>query len=808
MKFRLKIATLGSLAIISLTYLFCAYLLPIPKAIDFSTTHTTKIYDRNGVLLYEILQEDRGKKSLVHYDQLPPQLINAFLAAEDKDFFSHGGINYLSTLRALYQNVSQQRIVSGGSTLTQQLARNVLGNQHERTLLNKVIESAYALRFEHVYTKESILEQYLNTIYFGNLSYGIESAARDYFGTHTQDLDLAQIALLAGLPQAPSFYNPFINLDAAKKRQQYVLNQMVALGVISQNEADEAYEEKLVFRPNIHDIKAPHFVQFIINDLEQRFGPEQVYSGGLSVYTTLDYYTQEQIHYFIDTQLADLEDKHVSNAAVLVVDLTTNSIVNWIGSAYYFDESIDGAVDMTHALRQPGSALKPFTYLLALMKGKTLASTISDVHTQFNTDSGPYTPRNYDLQYHGMVRAREALASSFNIPAVKMLDFVGVNEFISFLHTLGLQTIDAGAAHYGLSLTLGGAEVRMIDLTQAYSILAQGGMSYPLSYYSRITDSQGAVLYSQPDVLVGTQVLGSHGTEYAALITDALSDPTARYPGFGEGSYLELSFPAAVKTGTTRNFRDNWTFGYSPRLLTAVWVGNADASPMENVSGVDGAGPIWNATMEYLHEHLQKNNFSLPETLIERDICRVSGMLPTDYCPDIIREKFIAGTEPTQHDTVYQNIAIDSRDGSLWRDGCPERYKKEQIFQVFPAELHEWALEHSILLPPKKVCKEANSLKKEIQLSFQPTISNPQPHDSYKLESTIPNSSQRIPFRITTPYTVDSVCWYVDNKLIECVADAPYSARWVPIRGIHTLVAEVIVGDSHTKTDTVSFEIQ
>ena len=795
------------------SYLYVIFLLPIPENAIFSSNQGTKIFDRNNVLLYEILQEDSGKKSNIKYNDLPEKVVWAFLSSEDKEFFSHSGVNIKSLGRAIFQNVQEKRIVSGGSTITQQLARNVLGTQNERTFINKVKETAYALRFEHVYNKEIIFEKYLNTIYFGNLSYGIESAARDYFGKHVKDLDLAEIALLAGLPQSPNNYNPFYNYDLAKKRQKYVLDQMLRAEYIGDDEYKEAIEEKLVFRVNKHHIKAPHFVHFVINDLEEKYGPELVYKGGLNVVTTLDYYKQLQIEDIVKIHIDDLQDKNVTNAALISLDLNNNTVLAWIGSKDYFDESIEGANDITHALRQPGSALKPFTYLLALMNGQTLATTVADIHTQFRTSEGPYTPRNYDLQYHGLVRLREALACSFNIPAVKTLDFVGVTNFMSFLKKIGISTIDQGEEHYGLSLTLGGGEVRLIDMLGAYSVIANDGVKKPINYINKVTDSERKVLFEMEES-PGVQVLGEQGALYSFLIKSVLSDNNARLRGFGEDSVLRLDRPAAVKTGTTRNFRDNWTVGFTPQILTAVWVGNADASPMHSISGVDGAGPIWNASMEFLHKNLDKETFDQPDGIIKKDICTASGLLTTENCKDTMVEYFIRGTEPTEKDNIFKKIAIDSEGGKIWTEGCDPVTRIFKVYEVYPPELKEWALEQGITPPPTEDClgqriveKNANQVKNDSPQALQ--IVNPVNKDSYRLDPTIPDVHESIPFRITYTDDVVEACYYLDNKKIDCATEIPHSIRWVPVKGEYTLYARLrLSSDKTVQTENVVFDVK
>lgn len=805
--------------LVVLAYTFCSYFLPIPEKIRFSSSETTRIYDRNHILLYEILLDESGKKNLLSINDLPKNVINAFLAAEDKNFYHHGGIDPMGTIRALWQNYQANEIVSGGSSITQQLARNILGTEKERSLKNKIIESAYSIRFEHVYDKREILEKYLNSIYFGNLSYGLESAARDYFGKHVSQLDLAETALLAGIPKAPSYYNPFHNLDGAKKRQKYVLEQMVKENFITAEEADLAFNEKLEFRVNKYEIRAPHFVHFVIDELEKKYGADAVHTAGWSVTTTLDINKQEAIEKIIQQKLEYLQNMNVSNGAVLAVDLSTNSILAYVGSQNYFNKSIDGAIDMIQALRQPGSALKPFTYLLALINGQTLATIYNDIHTQFPTAEGPYTPKNYDLQYHGAVSVRKALANSYNIPAVKALNTVGVSSFIGFLNSLGINSLDAGASHYGLAITLGGAEVKMFELAGAYNVLARQGDLLEFEYLENITDSRGKVIFKRNE-REGKNILGVSGKQYAFLINSVLSDNAARLPAFGFANMLELSHPAVAKTGTTRNFKDNWTFGFSPQILTAVWVGNADASPMRNISGIDGAGPIWNETMEFLHRNLPVQNFVRPDGLINKEICAESGLLSTENCPNTVSEYFIRGTEPQKKDNIFEKKKVIMHNDGQWRnwlEGC-EGEVKEKVFANYPAELKQWAFESGITQPPTEDCRglkaaavfSGNYPNMDINdNSSSDQIANPTNGDSYFLDTIIPDNFETIPLRINLVNNPEKVCYTIDNENVGCASEMPFEYLWMPTRGQHSLFARIFLSsEKYVQTDKVQFTVK
>ena len=780
-------------------YLYIAFLIPIPAIFDAVDYPTTKIYDRDGQLLYEVLQPDFGKRTIIPIAQFPDSFINATLAAEDINFYSHPGVDFWAIGRAIFFNVREQRIVSGASTITQQLVRNVIGSGEARDIYDKALEAIYAVRITNEYSKDKILELYLNRIYYGNMSYGAQSAARDYFGKNINDLDLAESSFIAGLPQSPSRYNPFVSFENAKNRQKYVLEQMAKNNFISEAEAEAAYDEPIYLRPNKHLMHAPHFVLYVLNELDEKYGSETVRKEGLQVYTTLDLNLQIEAERIIERRITDLEQNNVNNGALVAANVDSGQILAWVGSADYFDEEIDGAVDIVTSLRQPGSSIKPLTYLLAFEKGYTPATVIFDVPTQFETETGPYSPKNYDLDYHGPVRARTALASSFNIPAVKTLEYVGVNDFIAFLRKLGIDTMNQPASHYGLALTLGGGEVRMIDMLRAYMVLANTGDRFDYSTILEIEDASGKDIYRRPSP-TKQYVLGLNGRAHAYQIIDILSDRFARIPGFGEGGVLEVPFPAAVKTGTTRNFRDNWTIGFSPKLLTAVWVGNADAGPMENISGIDGAAPIWSDFTRAYHEQTPAGDFIKPDNLKEVEICEISGMLPTALCEDRIYEYFVKGSKPKETDNYYQLFKINKQTGRIVPSQCVSNYLphevEEKVLVAYPAELQKWAEQKGLALPQYEPCALSNDNPVNYTNGYTPDnansflIESPANNDEYQLQPELPISAQKIPFRVVTPVNTLKVNYMIDDKVAGTVMEKPYTYLWMPEKGDHVLKAE------------------
>jgi penicillin-binding protein 1C len=845
-------------------YLYIAYLLPIPdRFVDRANLPATKIFDRNGILLYEVLKPETGKKTMVPLREIPEKFIQATLAAEDSNFYSHPGVDFWAIGRAVLFNIREQRIVSGGSTITQQLVRNLIGAgtnagtgaaaQESRGLADKIMEAFYAVRISHMYSKDRVLEMYLNRIYYGNMSYGAQSAALDYFGRNLSDLDLAQSALLAGLPQSPSTYNPYLNFDKAKQRQKYVLDQMVKNAYITREDADSAYAEPISLRGNRHPMKAPHFVRQVMNEIESIYGEDALIYGGLSITTTLDYNLQLKAEQVVKKQVDFLARNNVTNGALVSLDPKTGQVLAWVGSADYFNDEIDGSVDIITSLRQPGSSIKPLNYLLAFEKGWTPATVIYDIPTQFNTDTGPYSPKNYDLEYHGPVRVRTALASSYNIPAVKTLEFNGVENFIAFLGRLGIGTLDKPAGFYGLALTLGGGEVRVIDMADAFNVIANYGMKKPHSMILEVKQggNDGRTSGKPGAAEVGRTlftwrppreefVLGPKGKEHAYQIIDILKDPSARIPGFGEGSVLEISRPAAVKTGTTRNFRDNWTIGFTPDLLTAVWVGNANASPMENVSGVDGAAPIWADFMEAALEGRPKTEFAIPEGLKEIEICALSGKLATPLCPDRAFEIFAEGEEPKQPDDYYKMFNINVKTGKIVRaerlqsGSVPTPSVSQKVLIDYPRELQKWAAGKGLALPEFEPCAVAQTTGGAYPEEYPSgyandqsdslSIDSPANNDEYLIDNSIPLKDQKIPFRVTVPDGTVSVAYYIGPEIAETATAAPdstfevastsnvekppFTYLWVPIKGRHSLRATATLADGKTSFATVNFTIK
>ncbi|MFB0545558.1 MAG: transglycosylase domain-containing protein, partial [Anaerolineae bacterium] len=691
--------------LVLLFYASIALRLPAPDELRgrAAAFKSAKVYDRQGGLLYEVVDPQGGRRTVVHLDQISPYLRQATIATEDRNFYRHPGVDPLSIVRAIWQNISQGEIVSGASTIPQQLARTVLLSPEERaqrTLARKIKEAILAAEISRRYPKDTILEIYLNEIYYGNLAYGIEAAAQTYFGKRAIDLTLVESALLAGLPQSPALYDPFTDPEAAKSRQAIVLNLMVEEGYITPVRAQAARAEELHYIPQRADMRAPHFVTYVRQLLERKYGTDVLYRSGLQIRTTLDPTMQAIAERVAREGVAALAGKHVTNTALVAMRPDTGEILAMLGSVDFFDPTIDGQVNVALRLRQPGSSIKPITYVTAFEKGWTPASLIIDIETEFPDGANPpYRPLNYDRRFHGPVLLRTALGSSYNVPAVKTLQFVGLPAMLEMAHRLGIRSLNR--PDYGLSLTLGGGDVILLEMTSAYAVFANGGLRVPPVAVLRIEDGRGHVIeeYRRPQ---GQQLILP---QHAYLITHILADNEARTPAFGPNSVLRLSRPAAVKTGTTDDWRDSWTIGYTPDLVAGVWVGNSDNTPMEHISGARGAGPIWHNFMEEAIRGDPPRDFPRPGGIETIEICADSGTRPSRACPHRKLEIFAAGQGPLgpEHD-IHQLIKIDRTTGQLATEFCPANVIEERYFQVYPPQYREWAERNGHPQPPTEPC--------------------------------------------------------------------------------------------------------
>jgi membrane peptidoglycan carboxypeptidase len=824
---RIAAAVLLAIAVALTGVVADSLLADLPAADELLVTaakDSTRIYDRDGVLLYEVLDPRAGRRTRVGLDDVSPSFLAAIVAVEDARFYSHHGLDGRGITRAALQALRHRRIVSGGSTITQQLARLVLMTDEERaerSVRRKLREMVLALRLERAHSKDLILEMYVNEVYFGEMAYGIEAAANEYFDTTAASLTVSESAMLAGLVQAPAIHNPRVDADAARRRQQVVLDLMVRAGSLTSEEASMAKAETLQVSGAGASMLAPHFVSYVLAQLEDELGSDAVHTGALQVTTSLDFGLQMLAEDSVSRHISRLSEQHpdrpdanVTTGALIAVDPASGEIAAMVGSADYYDDEIAGAVNVTLARRQPGSAIKPITYATALdtdrwgtkphgedpavcVEGRcrpelpfTAATVLADVPTTFPTAEGtPYRPVNYDRQFHGPLSLRSALATSSNIVAVRVLEAVGVDSMIDTALALGVDSLSA-AHDLGLGLTLGSGEVSPLELTFAYAALANQGVPVePVSILS-VVDADGSSVGSWPaDDTSSEQAISP---AVAFLISDILSDDRARMPAFGEGSALAVSFPAAVKTGTTTDYRDNWTVGYTPQLATGVWVGNADNRPMTHVSGVTGAGPIWHDFMEDAHSGVPVADFTPPPGLVRMEVCAADGLLPSPNCAKRTNEWFILGTQPVSYDRSTLTVEIDAATGLIWRDGC-EGPRVSKTFAVAPPDAGWWMQMQGIPQPPTLACagKAVSSTANDAAGAgaAEIAITHPPQGAVYAVSGDMPLRLQTIPVRAHSRGNLSPVEIFVDHVLLAEVAGPSWESQLALSVGKHTLVA-------------------
>ena len=748
-------------------YVYYARDLPNPDDIVKAKQQfeTTLIYDRTGqTVIYQVLDPSGGDRQSVSLSQIPADLIHATVAIEDKSFFDNPGFDVRGIIRSVWITL-QGGTVQGGSTITQQLVKNILIDPEERTattLDRKIKEVILSSEISRRYSKDQILEWYLNNNFYGNLAYGADTASKVYFGKPVSQLSLGEAAMLAAIPQNPQL-NPIDNPTAARERQAVVLDSMTAAGYITPDQEKTALSQLIFIQPvtERYGIIAPHFSLYARQQAEQLLneqgldGPRLVLQGGLRIYTTLDLDAQYQAECVTRGYITRIQggpadsapnttqgqpcvaaqylptppglklntQRNVTNASVVVMKPSTGEILSMVGSLDYWNASIDGNYNAALGLRQPGSAFKPIMYVTAFASTKyTPATMVEDVPTTFNQDGIPYAPKNEDDKFHGVMSVRAALANSYNIPAVDVLNHVGIGQVIRRAHQLGINSLNNSLDQYGLALALGSGEVSLLDLTYSYSVFANLGtlagapVVNPRAGYRsvdpvavlRIEDRDGKVLWQLDDKqnTFSSQKVLSDSLAY--LINNILSDNQARLPAFGPGNPLELSRPAAAKTGTTNDNRDAWTMGYTPSLVTGVWVGNNNNAPMgDDMTGVNAAGPIWHAIMEYIEKRPEYANspadWTRPATIVEVPVCKISGMLPTPDC-ETVKELFYSdanvSTVPTEPDIYWKRYQINSSNGLIATAFTPPNLISEKVYFDYPPNAVDWAKSAGLPVPP------------------------------------------------------------------------------------------------------------
>jgi 1A family penicillin-binding protein len=728
------VAALGFASVMGL-YAYYARDLPDPGTLSHRQLfQTARIFDRNGKLLQELNDPESGRRTLVTLGDIPKVAQQATIAAEDASFYDNPGFDPRAVVRAAYQWARNGEPVSGASTITQQLVKNTLLGP-EQTAERKIKEAFLAMELTRRYSKDQILEMYMNEIAYGNRAYGIEAAAETYFGKPARELTLPEASLLAGLPQAPSYYDPYTNLPAAKDRQSYVLDQMLKTGAITQQQRDAAAAAPLNLVPASQQStqEAPHFVTYVRQQVEQQFGTEALYREGLQITTSLDLDLQHLAEDASRSHIADIKARNATNAALVAIQPSSGQILAMLGSVDFNDPKINGQVNVALSPRQPGSTLKPFTYITAFGKGWNPATMLWDVPTTF---PGGYKPNDFDNKFPGPMTVRDALAQSRNIPAVEALQFVGVSDMLDTAHRFGIEDLRE-PDRYGLSVTLGGGEVKLLDLTYAYSVFADDGQQTgvavppdqredgfrqfdPVSIL-KVTDSTGKALYENKQ---GSAQVADPRLVYQ--ITSILTDDKARQPTYGANSPLLLpNRPAAVKTGTTDAYRDSWVVGYTPDLVTGVWVGNSDNSPMNDVLGVAGAGQIWHQFMAGALADTPVSQFKAPQGVQQADVCALSGMLPTEACREntlpihgIRRDWFVPGVNlPTQADTWDQAVNVCKVNGKRSTPLVPDNARADMVFANLPESVRTWGVAHGYPLAPTEDCSDVYQGEKIAQIT-------------------------------------------------------------------------------------------
>jgi penicillin-binding protein 1C len=742
----LTIALLVSVT--GLTLRLIPYSIPIRASHLVQDDQAIEFRDRNGLPLGTLLTRDQNHTAVIPLKQVSPNFVNAILAAEDGRFYHHGPLDLKAIARALRDAAQTGRIVSGASTITMQLARMI--DPFPSTVWGKTQEVWLSWRLAAGMRKDEILQAYINRLPMGGNVYGVEAAAQLYFGTSASTLTLAQASLLAALPNSPTQLNPYQNWSALKRRQSYVLRRMVQEKYLSQTKANQVYQEAVALQPRQQGIlAAPHFLFWTAQQLPS--------SHPTTIQTTLDLPLQQFVEAQVQQVLRSLTAHNVHQAAALVLENATGKVLAYVGSADYFDPAL-GRNDGVQALRQPGSALKPFLYQLALEQQRIKANTIlADVPTHYAIPGARlYSPQDYSESFQGPVRVRFALANSLNVPAVRVLEQVGVAAFRDRLQQLGFIHLTKPPEHYGLGLALGSGEVSLWELARAYATMARQGRSIELAMLK--------AQRSLPAQSVGTPATWS-------LITDMLSDAHARARAFGVESVLQLPFPAAVKTGTSSNYRDTWTIGFTTNYTVATWVGNFDGQPMQQISGVTGAAPLWNRIMLHLHHSQEPVAFSPPNGMVQRPICAVSGFKPTPACPSIVQEYFWSEDLPhydRQADPIYQTV----NNSSTYKVNLPAEYRSWQAKQP-----------------------QATQVTSTLKIVF------PKEGDYFLLHSPDPSQPrQQLEFKLIGDRS-QAVEWRLNGTIL--ATQRAQSLFWTPHPGQWTLEAR-----SGNQVDRIRFEVQ
>ncbi|KKP88896.1 MAG: Penicillin-binding protein, 1A family [Berkelbacteria bacterium GW2011_GWA2_35_9] len=759
--------------------------LPTPNRIkNRKIEQATQLYDRNGKMLYAISGDQ--KRIMLEGDKIPDVVKNATVAIEDQKFYHHIGIDFRSFVRAVLTNLTARSYAQGGSTITQQLVKNALLSP-KKTISRKIKELILSLELEAIYSKKDILTMYLNEIPYGSTVYGIEAASQTFLGKYVGELTLAEAAVLAALPQAPSYFSPYgSNVEKLMTRKDRVLDDMVKMSYVTQEEADTAKKDKISFVPKKDSILAPHFVFYIQELLEEKYGKELVSQGGLKVTTTLDLDVQGKAQQAIDDNTKKLDRYDATNASLVAIKPGTGEVLAMVGSKDYFNNDIQGQVNITTSQRQPGSSFKPIVYATGFKEKYNPAFVLYDLKTDF----GNYSPDNYNGSFSGPVTIRHALSNSLNIPAVKMLGLVGLKNALQTASDLGITTLN-DPDRYGLALVLGGGEVMPIEMANAFAVFGNQGKYAPVNPILKVELSDGEVMEeNKPDEYNPKQVLDD---QIAFMISDILSDNQARSTVFGFSNNLAFTDrKVAVKTGTTQEFRDAWTVGYTPQISTAVWVGNADNKAMNK--GADGsvvAAPIWHQFMKEYLKDKPVENFTRPDGVKQVKVDKLSNKLPSDYSPETVFDWFASWQIPNDVDDIHIKVKVNRMNGKLATSDTPANLVDEVLY----SNIHSEKPDNSNWENPVIAWAEKNGLfkkpptdKDDMYSSGSNKISFSSPTDNQNL-----GGAQVLKVNITNAYSIESVRYAIDGVEVASSTAGPnyettYDFSQLPL-GSHTLVA-------------------
>jgi penicillin-binding protein 1C len=794
----------AALALGALVLALGVYVARLPLCPELeATSSSVRVLDRDGQLLAAVRSASGEWSEPVRLDELSPWVVPALLAAEDKRFFAHPGVDPLAVARALGQALASRRIVSGASTLTQQLVRQTC--ERPRSVAGKLREMALAVRLELAWPKREILEGYLNRVSFGPRIVGIAAASRRYFDKPPGALGLAEAATLVAIVRGPTLYDPERSLEPVKRRRDRILERLAARGELDPDAIARALETPLALRRPYMVPGAYHFVRAALDGKLARATapPAEVAAAALpapaglasppgELRTTLDAILQQEVEAAVALEASHFGERRASAAAVIVVDNASGEVLSYVGSPDYQAQDGLGQNDGVLALRQPGSALKPFVYALALAElGLHGSSILPDLELSFRSSEGSWTPMNYDGRFHGPVRLREALGSSLNVPAAYLAERLGPERVLAFLHRLGFNGLREPAEHYGPALALGSGEVRLSELAAAYAALARGGLYRPLVFAPSVAGTPVRVI----------------DANVAAQISEILADPGARAAGFGRDGVLEFDFPVSAKTGTSKGYRDNWALGYTPRVTVGVWVGNFDGSPMVDSSGVSGAGPLFHAVMQSAARRFPADAAPLDAAAssVTFAICPLSGLRAGPHCPHPIQERYLTRAVPTRSCEWHAELWVDGQGGGLSGPRCPGAARR--VFERYPPEFRAWAEQSQRPLPPSVVSARCSSSLVAADPAgggasqATPHIVFPPADARFVIDSALAPEQQALV--LTARAGGEPVQFVLDGRVLGRVGP-PYELSWRLTPGRHDLWLESTAGQS----PAVSFSVR